>query len=78
MKKGIGFAPSWRLSPRWRPLVRRARIASCRRPRRGLSCKSTLKLAIVTPLTGGAGFLGQEQLTWAKLAVSHARTPDSG
>jgi ABC-type branched-subunit amino acid transport system substrate-binding protein len=28
-----------------------------------------LKIAIVTPLTGAAGFLGTEQLTWAKLAV---------
>ncbi len=35
----------------------------------GISCKGTLKIAIVTPLTGGAAFLGQEQLTWAKLAV---------
>jgi len=34
-----------------------------------LSCKSTLKIAFVTPLTGGAAFLGQEQLTWAKYAV---------
>jgi branched-chain amino acid transport system substrate-binding protein len=34
-----------------------------------LSCGKTLKIAIVTPLTGAAGFLGQEQLTWAKLAV---------
>ena len=35
----------------------------------GISCKGTLKIAMVTPLTGGAAFLGQEQLTWAKLAV---------
>jgi branched-chain amino acid transport system substrate-binding protein len=34
-----------------------------------VSCKNTLKLAFVTPLTGGAGFIGQEQLTWAKYAV---------
>ncbi len=34
-----------------------------------LSCKSTLKIAMVTPLTGGAGFLGTEQLSWAKYAV---------
>ena len=34
-----------------------------------VNCKSTLKIAIVTPLTGGAGFLGQAQLTWAKYAV---------
>ena len=34
-----------------------------------VSCKSTLKIAIVTPLTGGAGFLGNAQLSWAKFAV---------
>ncbi len=34
-----------------------------------VSCKSTLKLALVTPLTGGAAFLGNEQLSWAKYAV---------
>ncbi len=34
-----------------------------------VSCKSTLKIALVTPLTGGAGFLGNEQLSWAKYAV---------
>jgi branched-chain amino acid transport system substrate-binding protein len=34
-----------------------------------INCKSTLKIAIVTPLTGGAGFLGNAQLSWAKYAV---------
>jgi branched-chain amino acid transport system substrate-binding protein len=34
-----------------------------------ISCKSTLKLGMVTPLTGGAGFIGTEQLTWAKYAA---------
>ena len=34
-----------------------------------ISCKSTMKLALVTPLTGGAGFLGVQQLGWAKYAV---------
>jgi branched-chain amino acid transport system substrate-binding protein len=33
------------------------------------NCKGTIKLGIITPLTGDAGFLGQEQLSWAKLAV---------
>jgi branched-chain amino acid transport system substrate-binding protein len=28
-----------------------------------------MKIAMVTPLTGGAGFLGTEQLSWAKYAV---------
>jgi len=34
-----------------------------------LNCKSTLKIAFMTPLTGDAGFLGNEQATWAKYAV---------
>jgi branched-chain amino acid transport system substrate-binding protein len=34
-----------------------------------ISCKGTVKIAIVTPLTGGAGFLGNAQLSWAKYAV---------
>jgi branched-chain amino acid transport system substrate-binding protein len=34
-----------------------------------VSCNSTLKIGFVTPLTGGAGFLGTEQLSWAQYAV---------
>jgi branched-chain amino acid transport system substrate-binding protein len=34
-----------------------------------VSCKSTFTLPFVTPLTGGAGFLGNAQLKWAKYAV---------
>jgi branched-chain amino acid transport system substrate-binding protein len=34
-----------------------------------INCKSTMKIAFVTPLTGGAGFLGNEQLSWAKYAI---------
>jgi branched-chain amino acid transport system substrate-binding protein len=34
-----------------------------------ISCTSPMKIALVTPLTGGAGFLGNEQLSWAKYAV---------
>ncbi len=41
----------------------------------GVSCKSTLKIGFVTPLTGGAGFLGQEQLSWAKYAVKTLAPP---
>jgi len=36
-----------------------------------VNCKGTVKLAIVTPLTGGGGFIGQEQLTWAKFGVKN-------
>ena len=34
-----------------------------------VSCKGTFKIALMTPLTGDAGFLGQEQLSWSKYAV---------
>jgi branched-chain amino acid transport system substrate-binding protein len=35
-----------------------------------VNCKGTLKIGIITPLTGGAGFLGQEQLSWTKYALA--------
>jgi branched-chain amino acid transport system substrate-binding protein len=35
----------------------------------GVNCKSTITLPLVTPVTGGAGFLGAEQGSWAKYAV---------
>jgi branched-chain amino acid transport system substrate-binding protein len=34
-----------------------------------MSCKGPLKIGFVSPLTGVAGFLGNEQLSWAKYAV---------
>jgi len=34
-----------------------------------VSCKGPLKIAFVTPLTGGAAFLGTEHVSWAKYAV---------
>ncbi len=34
-----------------------------------ISCKGTVKIGIVTPLTGGAGSIGQEQLTWARYGI---------
>ncbi len=35
-----------------------------------ISCSSKMKIAMVTPLTGGAAFLGVEQLSWAKYAAA--------
>jgi branched-chain amino acid transport system substrate-binding protein len=34
-----------------------------------VNCRGPLKIGIITPLTGGAGFLGQEQLSWTQYAV---------
>jgi branched-chain amino acid transport system substrate-binding protein len=40
-----------------------------------VSCNGTLKIGIITPLTGGAGFLGQEQLTWTRYALATLTRP---
>ena len=34
-----------------------------------ISCSAPFKLGFATPVTGGAGFIGSEQVTWAKLGV---------
>ena len=34
-----------------------------------VSCKSPVKIALATPLTGGGGFIGSEQLSWGKFGV---------
>ena len=34
----------------------------------GYSCSKTFTIPLVTPITGGAGFLGAEQASWAKYA----------
>jgi branched-chain amino acid transport system substrate-binding protein len=34
-----------------------------------ISCTSKMTLPLVTPVTGGGGFIGQEQVTWARYAV---------
>jgi branched-chain amino acid transport system substrate-binding protein len=41
----------------------------------GYSCSKTITLPFVTPITGGAGFLGAEQLSWAKYAVKTLARP---
>lgn len=49
--------------------VARPDVATEADAQQAVSCKGTVKIAIVTPLTGGAGFLGNAQLSWAKYAV---------
>ena len=36
-----------------------------------IKCSSTMKLAVLTPYTGPAAFLGQDQGSWATLAVKN-------
>lgn len=40
-----------------------------------IGCTGTLKIGLITPLTGGAGFLGQEQLSWTRYALSTLARP---
>src|SRR3954453_20599928 len=74
MKKAVGPAlavPATSVvaaSAQGRPTVAAASAA-------GVSCKSTLTLPLVTPVPGGAGFLGNEQGAWAKYAVSTLAKP---
>jgi branched-chain amino acid transport system substrate-binding protein len=74
MKKAIGLALAvlamsvLAASAQGRPTVAAASAA-------GVSCKSTLTLPLVTPVTGGAGFLGNEQGAWAKYAVQTLAKP---
>jgi branched-chain amino acid transport system substrate-binding protein len=35
----------------------------------GISCSGTIDVGVIAPLTGGAGFLGQQQLSWIKYAI---------
>jgi branched-chain amino acid transport system substrate-binding protein len=73
MKKAIGLALA--------VLVTATVAASAQgRPRTAaassaVSCNSNLKIALVTPLTGGAAFLGNEQASWAKYAVKTLAKP---
>ena len=76
MKKSIGFAlvvlvtavvaASAQGSPK---------IAVSARSSQAVSCNSTLTLPLVTPATGGASFLGDEQGSWAKYAVKTLAKP---
>src|SRR3954451_12286826 len=74
MKKAIGLALAVlattvvAASAQGSPRIAAASAAS-------ISCKSTITLPLVTPVTGGAGFLGAEQGAWAKFAVSKLAKP---
>src|SRR3954469_13831544 len=74
MKKAIGLALAVLVttvvaaSAQGSPKVAAASAAS-------ISCKSTITLPLVTPVTGGAGFLGAEQAAWSKYAVSTLAKP---
>jgi branched-chain amino acid transport system substrate-binding protein len=67
MKKAIGFAVAVLATAVVAASAQGGRNASTAAA--AINCSKTMKIAYVTPLTGGAGFLGNEQLSWAKYAV---------
>jgi branched-chain amino acid transport system substrate-binding protein len=76
MKKSIGFAlvvlvtAAVAASAQGSPKVAASALSS-----QAVSCSSTITLPLVTPVTGGAGFLGAEQGAWAKYAVKTLAKP---
>jgi branched-chain amino acid transport system substrate-binding protein len=76
MKKSIGFAlavlvtAAVAASAQGSPKIATSALSS-----QAVSCKSTLTLPFVTPVTGGAGFLGTQQGSWAKYAVKTLAKP---
>jgi branched-chain amino acid transport system substrate-binding protein len=69
MQRRTGFLATVAVAAAASVLAASASAAPATQAAAGLSCSKTMKIAFVTPLTGGAGFLGQEQLSWAKYAV---------
>ena len=68
MKKGIGLAVIAALAAAIAASTAHGGPKTAAKSQ-SISCKSKMKLPFVTPLTGGAAFLGLDQLSWAKYAV---------
>jgi branched-chain amino acid transport system substrate-binding protein len=69
MKKAIGLALAILATAIVAASAQGAPKASAVSTAKGYNCSKKITLPFVTPITGGAGFLGAEQLSWAKYAV---------
>jgi branched-chain amino acid transport system substrate-binding protein len=69
MKKAIGLALAILATSIVAASAQGASKTSAASAAKGYSCGKTITLPFVTPITGGAGFLGAEQMSWAKYAV---------
>src|SRR3954469_10948290 len=69
MKKAIGLALALLATALVAASAQGASKASAATAAKGYSCSKTITLPFATPLTGGAGFLGAEQISWARYAV---------
>src|SRR5579885_2933927 len=68
MKKAIAFALAVLVTAAVAASAQGSRTVAARADA-GYSCSKTITIPFITPLTGGAGFLGAEQTSWAKYAV---------
>jgi branched-chain amino acid transport system substrate-binding protein len=69
MKKAIGLALALLATAIVAASAQGAPKASAVATAKGYNCSKTITLPFATPLTGGAGFLGAEQMSWASYAV---------
>jgi branched-chain amino acid transport system substrate-binding protein len=69
MKKAIGFALAVLATSVVAASAQGSQTAAVKYAAGQFNCKKTITLPLVTPVTGGAGFLGAEQGSWAKYAV---------
>src|SRR3954469_8523985 len=69
MKKAIGLALAILATSVVAASAQGSQTAAARLAAGQFNCSKTITLPLVTPVTGGAGFLGAEQGSWAKLAV---------
>jgi branched-chain amino acid transport system substrate-binding protein len=70
MKKSIGFALVVLVTASLAASAQGStKVAASAASSQSISCKSTMTIPFLTPLTGAAGFLGTEQESWAKYAI---------
>src|SRR4051812_50136534 len=67
MKKAIGLALAVLVAATVAATAEGSRRAAAAPA--AIGCNSMMKIGFPTPLTGGAGFLGNEPLSWAEYAV---------
>ena len=78
MKKAIGLALAVLATSVVAASAQGSQTGLPRPALRRVSCNSTIKLALVTPLTGGAGFLGNEQAELGEVRGQDARAKPLG
>jgi branched-chain amino acid transport system substrate-binding protein len=69
MKKAIALALAALTTAVVAATAQGSQTAAARSAAGGYSCSKQITLPLVTPMTGGAGFLGAIQASWGKLAV---------